>query len=113
MGGGRRSGSLSLLANTNKAAGGPVVGVEPMKAGKEHEAELRILSPIGERGWSLGLVKRDQPAKGADSRGRGLNALPQSGKAKGGAVLGCPMRDAGGAGLSREGPGGGGMVSRG
>lgn len=69
------------------------------RAGKEHEAELRILSPIGKRGWSLGLVKHDQPAKGADPRGRGVNTLPQSSKAEGGAVLGVPNE-----GRRRSGP---------
>lgn len=63
------------------------------RAGKEHEAELRILSPIGKRGWSLDLVKHDQPARGADSGGRGVNTLPQSSKAKGGAVLGVPNEE--------------------
>lgn len=83
------------------------------KTGKQHEAELRILSPIGGRGWSPGLVKRGQPEREADPGGRSLEAIPQSDKTRGGALWGCPMRNEAEAGLSREGAGGGGMVSRG
>lgn len=60
---------------------------------------MRILFPIGKRGWSLGLVKRDQSARGADPRGRGRHALPQSDIARGGAVFGVPNEE-----LSISGP---------
>lgn len=60
---------------------------------------MRILSPIGKRGWSPGLVKRDQPETGADSRGRGHNAFPQSDKARGGAFFRVPNEE-----RSRSGP---------
>ena len=60
---------------------------------------MRILSPIGKRGWSPGLVKRDQPARGADPEGRSRNAFPQSDRARGGAFFGVPNEE-----RSRSGP---------
>lgn len=60
---------------------------------------MRILSPIGKRGWSPGLVKHDQPERGADSSRRGRNAFPQSDKARGGAFFWVPNEE-----RSRSGP---------
>lgn len=60
---------------------------------------MRVLSPIGKRGWSPGLVKRDQPTRGVDSGGRGRDSLPQSHKAMGGAFSGVPNEE-----RSRSGP---------
>lgn len=60
---------------------------------------MRILSPIGKGGWSPGLVKRGQPERGADSRGRSRNAFSQSDKAGGGAFFRVPNEE-----RSRRGP---------
>ena len=48
---------------------------------------MRILSPIGKRRWSPGLVKRDQPGRGADSEGRGRSAFPLSDRSGGGEFI--------------------------
>ena len=60
---------------------------------------MRILSPIGKRRWSPGLVKRDQPGRGADSEGRGCSAFPQSDRCGGGDFFGAPNEE-----RSRSGP---------
>lgn len=105
---------LQLLANTNKAKGGPVVGIEPME--NREGARGGVANPVtnwkeggGARALSSMTNQREERTLG----GGAVVFSPNRTRPGAGYSLGCPMRNAAEAGLSREGAGGGGMVSRG